>query len=310
MRAYRERGIAYWDAVDPRLYEPVAPAHRRRSSRSRSRPIWPTSGWRARSACRPAAGELSFWVDARHRADVGLLLRRGASGRLGRLDDAARRERPHEPGHRQRVPVLARAAPVPRALPDGRRTRAATPTGTTGEWHAASGRSFGYEQWTIDLSQLRRPDDRDLAELRERRRRRLSGRLRRRHRGAGRPRHRRRSRTTATRWTAGRCRARPRAASRTRTTGRSAPPRTRRSRSAPTIDASLAQQPEVLDFLVVALRPLPVLARRAGSSTSRRSASRWRRRRGRSTRPAFFTDPQSGEDVVVHELAHQWAGDT
>ena len=31
------------------------------------------------------------------------------------------------------------------------------------------------------------------------------------------------------------------------------------------------------------------------------------------TRPiyssGFFTDPQSGEDVVVHELAHQWAGD-
>ena len=32
------------------------------------------------------------------------------------------------------------------------------------------------------------------------------------------------------------------------------------------------------------------------------------------TRPiystAFFTDPQSSEDVVVHELAHQWVGDS
>jgi Zinc carboxypeptidase len=31
-------------------------------------------------------------------------------------------------------------------------TSACTPTGTTGEWHAASGRSGGWEQWSIDLS--------------------------------------------------------------------------------------------------------------------------------------------------------------
>jgi hypothetical protein len=30
---------------------------------------------------------------------------------------------------------------------------ACTPTGTTGQWHAASGRSAGWEQWSIDLSQ-------------------------------------------------------------------------------------------------------------------------------------------------------------
>ena len=36
----------------------------------------------------------------RHRAALGSPLRRGAHGRAGRLDDAPRRERPHEPGHR------------------------------------------------------------------------------------------------------------------------------------------------------------------------------------------------------------------
>ncbi len=33
-------------------------------------------------------------------------------------------------------------------------TGACTPTGTTGEWHAASGRSAGWEQWSIDLSRF------------------------------------------------------------------------------------------------------------------------------------------------------------
>ena len=36
-----------------------------------------------------------------HGARLGLPLRRGPHGRPGRLDDAARRERPHEPGHRR-----------------------------------------------------------------------------------------------------------------------------------------------------------------------------------------------------------------
>ena len=60
----------------------------------------------------------------RHRARLGLLLRRGAHGRRRRLDDAARPQRPHERRHRL---LAARsgcgAAPVPRALPDRQRRR-------------------------------------------------------------------------------------------------------------------------------------------------------------------------------------------
>ena len=48
---------------------------------------------------------------------------------------------------------LARAPPVARPLPDVRRLQLrARPTGTTGAWNAATGRSSGWEQWSIDLS--------------------------------------------------------------------------------------------------------------------------------------------------------------
>jgi len=44
VRAYREDGIKYWDAVDPRLYEPNAPPAPESSSRSPSPRTPRTSG--------------------------------------------------------------------------------------------------------------------------------------------------------------------------------------------------------------------------------------------------------------------------
>ena len=72
----------------------------------------------------------------------------------GRLDDAARRQRPHR--HRDRRQLsrrgLDRPAPVARPLPDATTAATAcTPTGTTGAWNAASGSSGGWEQWSVDL---------------------------------------------------------------------------------------------------------------------------------------------------------------
>ena len=65
---------------------------------------------------------------ARHRAGLGLRVRGGAHGRAGRLDDVARRERPHEPGSRAARPGpvellgrLARDPPVARPVPDAQR---------------------------------------------------------------------------------------------------------------------------------------------------------------------------------------------
>ncbi len=41
-----------------------------------------------------------------------------------------------------------------------------TPTGTTGAWHAASGNSGGWQEWSIDLDRIRRPEGRALDRLR------------------------------------------------------------------------------------------------------------------------------------------------
>ena len=75
-----------------------------------------------------------------------------------------------------------------------------------------------------------------------------------------------------------------------------------------TIDASLAQQPEVLDFLSSVFGRYP-FSTSGGVVDIAPIGSRWRRRRGRSTPPASSPTRSPGEDVVVHELAHQWAGD-
>ena len=76
-------------------------------------------------------------------------------------------------------------------------------------------------------------------------------------------------------------------------------------------EAALARQPEIIDFLDRHPRPLPVRRRPAASSTTTRaSASRWRTRPGRSTRRTGSADPSDDDVVVVHELAHQWDGDS
>ena len=59
-----------------------------------------------------------------HRTRLGLRLRRGAHRRTERLDDAARPQRAHQPGHRQLLRPLAGHAPVHLvALPDLRPDR-------------------------------------------------------------------------------------------------------------------------------------------------------------------------------------------
>ena len=71
----------------------------------------------------PAGGGSPRLLDVvRHRGRLGLRLRRGPHPRRRRLDDAARRQRPHHPGDRRELRGgLARAAPAARPLPDLRR---------------------------------------------------------------------------------------------------------------------------------------------------------------------------------------------
>ena len=74
---------------------------------------------------------------------------------------------------------------------------------------------------------------------------------------------------------------------------------------------ALDRQPEILGFLAGLFGPYPFSAPAGSSTTSRASASRWRTRRARSTR-ACSSRPRdaAAERVVVHELAHQWIGDS
>ena len=112
-----------------------------------------------RSRCRPAAASLTFWTSYDTEERLGPPHRRGPDGGRRRLDDAARRQRPHDPEHRRQLPGgLARPAPAARPLPDAQPGDATcTPTGTTGAWNAASGNSDGWQEWSIDLNAVRRP---------------------------------------------------------------------------------------------------------------------------------------------------------
>jgi aminopeptidase N len=72
--------------------------------------------------------------------------------------------------------------------------------------------------------------------------------------------------------------------------------------------ASLARQPEIIDFLSELFGPYPFSA--AGGIVDDADLGFALENQ---TRPiyskVFFTDPVSGDEVVVHELAHQWIGD-
>lgn len=77
-----------------------------------------------------------------------------------------------------------------------------------------------------------------------------------------------------------------------------------------TAEASLARQPEVIDFLSGVFGPYPFDT--AGGIVD--DAPDLRFALETQTRPvyasAFFGDPIRGDLVVVHELAHQWTGDS
>ena len=93
----------------------------------------------------------------RHRGRLGPRVRRGAHGRSGQLDHPARPQRSHDPGDRGELQDgelrrlarrCTRTSTTTRPRPEPRR---ASPTGTTGEWNAASGNSGGWQQWQVDL---------------------------------------------------------------------------------------------------------------------------------------------------------------
>ena len=251
-------------------------------------------------------GELSFWVTAGHRAQLGLPLRRGAHRSGGRLDDAAGPQRPHQPGHRLRLPVLVRSAPVPRALPDADRRRR-DPDGHDGRMVGRERAGHGYEQWTVDLSAYAGRDvevsisyaSDDLFQVNGACSSTTSS-----SRPARAP---PRSRTTATTWTAGRSR---------RAAGQRAQPQRLDRRHGATTPAAAGRSPQPRwtpagDHRVPGgiLRPVPVLGRRRHRRRPRRAGLRARDPDPAGLLVGVLHRHGSGDSVVVHEIAHQWVGD-
>jgi aminopeptidase N len=73
--------------------------------------------------------------------------------------------------------------------------------------------------------------------------------------------------------------------------------------------ASLARQPEVLDFLSGVFGPYPFTDAGGIVDDEPRMSFALENQTRPIYAPTFFTDAVSGDTVVVHELAHQWFGD-
>ncbi len=77
----------------------------------------------------------------------------------------------------------------------------------------------------------------------------------------------------------------------------------------PVARASLARQPEVVEHLSGLFGPYPFTAAGGIVDDVPELAFALENQTRPIYSPSFFTDPVSGETVVVHELAHQWFGD-
>jgi len=307
LSAYRKKGIRYWDALDPKLFERAAEP-RTGSRMAVSQQGEPSYKRLTRTIAVPAGGaDLGFWVtrDTEENWDYFFVEARTAGA-----DDWT--TLPDRNGHTTAdTGAVCAYAPVlhPFLLhyvtPAGEEECA--PAGTTGSWAAASGQSEGYEQWSVDLSayagtsvevSLTVVTDDIIT-----------------HPGAfvddvtvstgegstsfedglggwaagavppGSPAN------PATTWISGTVEDTP------ETTGEIAA-------------RSFARQPEIIGFLSGLFGPYPFSA--AGGIVDSTTAFGFALEN--QTRPVysqgFFSSPEGGDSVVVHELAHQWYGDS
>ena len=145
LRFSRAGDVRIIDAVDPDLYNRMQPRTGDQFALSQSANLTYKRLTHIvdvpRRRCQPL-----HLGHARHRAELGLLLRRGAHRRRRRLDHPPRRQRPHEHRHWLCVPAHAGAAPVPGALRDRQRRRHLLADGNDGDVDAVSDPSDGYEQ--------------------------------------------------------------------------------------------------------------------------------------------------------------------
>ena len=151
IRAYEAAGIRYWDAVDPVLLEPVAtPRTGDQFAISQAADF----GYKrlSRTIDVPAeGGQLSFRV--KRATEPGYDFFFVEAHAVGEDDWTTLADRKGHTGRVRPCPYLIDEHPFlghyVTLSADGFHCQ---PTGTTGEWWAASGSSDGWERWVVDLS--------------------------------------------------------------------------------------------------------------------------------------------------------------
>ncbi len=310
LRSYEHDGILLWDAVDPVLYEPVSAPRTGEAFALSQQADMSYKRLTRTIAVPPGGATVSFWVTRATETDwdhVFVEARTAAGTDWTTLPDAN--------GHTSPdlgfscpfwLPIHPFLAHYQTDNGDG----SCSPTGTTGTWNAASGSSDGFEQWSVDLSAYAGSEVELSLDLRQRRR----------HPGlrdlfvdditvstgvgstsfeddgdtmdgwvaTGPPEG---SPGNDNTWVVGGVADVP-------------PP------VGVAVDASFAQHGEVLDFLSATFGPYPFAT--SGGIVDDDPDLGFALEN--QTRPiystAFFGPPEGNVGVVVHELAHQWYGDS
>ena len=152
LRAYRRDGIRYWDAIDPDLFTPISPRTGDQYALSQQANF--SYKRLSRTISVPAGGsQLSFWVNRDTELDWDYMFVEAhpvGSDTWTTLPDLN--------GHTSQdtgnsCPVGWQAIhPFLEHYQTVQDDGSCTPAGTTGKWNAATGSSDGYEQWAVDLS--------------------------------------------------------------------------------------------------------------------------------------------------------------
>jgi hypothetical protein len=151
IHSYKENGIRFWDAVDPDLYTPFEP--HTGSQFAISQKSEPSYKRLQRTIAVPGGGAtLTFWVNRNTEGNWDFFF---VEAHTAGMDDWT--TLPDANGHTSQdtgfvCPFSLELHPFLEHYQSANDAGGCDPTGTTGDWNAVSGTSGGWEQWSIDLS--------------------------------------------------------------------------------------------------------------------------------------------------------------
>ena len=151
VRAYRDNGLKFWDALDPDLSVPIAPRTGDQFALSQAGDL--SYKRLARTISVPASGgQLSFWVNRATEPDWDFAFVEAHT--VGEDDWTTL---PDLNGHNGQgtgnsCPFWLSLHPFLEHYQADNGDGTCSPAGTSGAWWAATGTSDGYELWAVDLS--------------------------------------------------------------------------------------------------------------------------------------------------------------